>query len=104
MDYFPKVIQVIPTVEYTVYVYFDDGNIKLYDANKLITKGIFKQLQYDNLFIETCTVINDTLAWTPDRSYNTSTCLDIDPFTLYECATVDEPEHLFIMGGEPGCN
>ena len=74
MDYFPEVIQVIPTTDYKVYIYFDDGTIRLYDASKLITKGIFKQLQKDNLFIETCTVLNHTLAWSTDKSYNDKTC------------------------------
>ena len=96
MDYFPEVIQVIPMADYKVYIYFDDGTIKLYDASKLITKGIFKQLQIDNLFIETCTVLNHTLAWTVDKSYNTETCLDIDPFNLYNnCPIVSEPIELF---------
>ncbi len=30
MDYFPEVIQAIPTDDYTVYVYFDNGSLKLY--------------------------------------------------------------------------
>ena len=96
MDYYPEVIQVIPTHEYKVYIYFDDGTIKLYDATKLITRGIFQQLQKDNLFIDTCTVLNSTLAWTPDKSYSEETCLDIDPISLYEnCPIVDEPIELF---------
>ena len=96
MDYWPEVIQVIPTREYKVYIYFDDGTIRLFDASELITKGVFRQLQYDNLFIETCTVINNTLAWTPDKSYSETTCLDLDPINLYQnCSIVDEPKELF---------
>jgi len=94
------VLQVIPAYDYKVYIYFDDGTIRLFDASELVTKGIFKQLQHNNLFIETCTVINNTLAWTPDKSYSPWTCLDLDPTTLYNnCPIVDEPMELFKQGG-----
>ena len=96
MDYWPDVLQAIPTPDYKVYIYFDDGTIRLYDASKLVTQGIFQQLQRDNLFMETCTVLNHTLAWTPDKSYSEETCLDLDPINLYEnCPIVDEPMGLF---------
>ncbi len=96
MDYFPEVIQVIPTDDYKVYLYFDDGTIRLYNASELVTKGIFRQLTINNLFYESCTVLNGTLAWTPDFSYDVSTCLDLDPIVLYEtCPIVDEPAKLF---------
>lgn len=98
MDYFPEVIQVIPTKDYKVYIYFDDGTIRLYDASKQITQGVFKQLQSDNLFIEACTVLNHTLAWTVDKSYSEETCLDLDPITLYKtCPIVNEPLELFAI-------
>ncbi len=58
-----KVIQVIPTKDFKVYIYFIDGKIKLFDAKELIQKGVFKQLQDIDIFINTCTVLNDTLAW-----------------------------------------
>ncbi len=98
MTGFPEVVQVIPTIEHTVYLYFDDGNIKLYDAKDLITKGIFKPLGDINLFIETCTVLNRTLAWTLDKSYDRTTCLDLDATVLYEtCPNVEEPTELFLQ-------
>ncbi len=97
MDYFPEVIQAIPTDDYTVYVYFDDGSIKLYNAKELVTKGIFTPLQDIEKFKNTCTVLNGTLAWDLDGNYDESTCLDIDPFSIYEgCPEVDEPTFLFI--------
>ncbi|KGN02062.1 hypothetical protein Z969_07150 [Clostridium novyi A str. 4570] len=93
MEYMPEVIQVIPTDNFEVYVYFDDGSIHLYDARYLIKKGVFKVLQDINLFKEKCTVLNKTLAWSLDGSYDESTCLDIDPFLIYEeYPEVDEPE------------
>jgi hypothetical protein len=98
MDYWPDVLQVIPTKDYKVYIYFDDGSIRLFDASELLTKGKFCQLKEDNNFIETCTVINNTLAWTLDKSYSDKTCLDIDPISLYEnCPVVDEPGELFAL-------
>ena len=51
MEYMPEVIQVIPDDNYKVYVYFDDGSIKLYDASDLIKQGIFTKLQDINIFI-----------------------------------------------------
>ena len=96
MNYFPEVIQVIPTTEHKVYIYFDDGTIRLFDAKEIITRGVFKPLQDVNIFIDTCTVINHTLAWSLDKSYSEETCLDIDPNTLYEtCPVVEEAEELF---------
>lgn len=96
MDYFPEVIQVIPTEDYEVYIYFDDGSIKLYDAKDIITKGIFKSLQDKKVFIEACTVLNGTLAWDIEGKYDNTTCLDLDPLELYEsCPEVEEPWELF---------
>ena len=64
MDYWPDVIQVIPTPDYKVYIYFDDGTIRLYDAVELVDKGVFKPLKDIKVFMETCTVLSHTLAWT----------------------------------------
>jgi len=50
MEYYPEVLQVVPTADYKVYIYFDDGTIRLYDASSLVKKGVFKQLQKDALF------------------------------------------------------
>ena len=95
MDYWPAVIQVIPTDDYQVYVYFDDGTIRLFDARELVSQGRFQTLTQSNLFYDACTVINETLAWTLDGSYSENNCLDLDPTTLYEISPiVDEPLHL----------
>lgn len=96
MEYMPEVIQVIPTDNFKVYVYFDDGSIHLYDASNLIKCGVFKVLENVNLFKEKCTVLNGTLAQSLDDSYDESTCLDIDPFVIYEeYPEVYEPEFVF---------
>ena len=89
---FRKVVQVVPTNDYRVYVYFADGKIKLYDASKLVEKGVFKQLKDIELFKNSCTVLNDTLAWDISGTYDPSNCLDVDPNNIYDsCPDVDEP-------------
>lgn len=47
---FPNIDQVVPTEEYTVYVYFDDGKIVCYDAKPLLEKEVFTVLRDINLF------------------------------------------------------
>ena len=96
MEYWPEVLQAIATKEHVVYLYFDDGTIRFFDAAKILEIGNFKELKHKNLFVEACTVLNGTLAWTLDFSYNPETCLDLDPDVLYrECPIVEEPHWLF---------
>ena len=96
MEYMPEVIQVIPTDDFKVYVYFDDGSIKLYDASEDIKLGIFMKLGDLILFKNCCTVLNGTLAWDLEGNYDETKCLDLDPFNIYENSPdVEEPEFLF---------
>lgn len=89
---FHKIIQVFPTNEYKVYLYFTDGKIKLFDAKELLEKGIFQELKNMEKFQETCVVLNDTLAWDLSGKRDPSDCLDLDPEELYErCPDVEEP-------------
>ena len=39
MDYQPSVVQAVPGPEKTVYAYFSDGSVRLFDAAPLIAKG-----------------------------------------------------------------
>ncbi|KAB2951163.1 DUF2442 domain-containing protein [Heliorestis acidaminivorans] len=92
---FPKVVQVVPTHNYRVYLYFEDGKIKLFDASKLIEKGVFQQLQDIDVFKSTCTVMNHTLAWDLSGKFDPTDCLDLDPEELYNsCPDVEEPSFL----------
>ncbi|WP_333649187.1 DUF2442 domain-containing protein [Lacrimispora sp.] len=88
-DYFPIVVQVIPLDNYHVQVFFDDGKIVEYDAAKDLQGGIFKQLQDIRIFKDSCTILNDTLAWDISGDRNPSECIDIDPFTLYELESIN---------------
>nr|MCR5792354.1 DUF2442 domain-containing protein [Lachnospiraceae bacterium] len=87
---FPKVVQVIPKENYTVYVYFDDGKIVCYDASHMLDKESFCILKNIDIFMNTCTVMNDTLAWDIKMNRDNTSCLDIDPDTLYELPYVNE--------------
>ena len=60
---FPKVVQVVPMKDYTVYVYFEDGKIVCYDMKNMLDKEVFRPLKDISAFTDTCTVMNDTLAW-----------------------------------------
>ncbi len=89
-DYFPTVVQVIPQTDYTVYVYFDDGKIVLYDLSEKIDKEIFRSLREVNTFINACTVMNGTLAWDIAGNRDKTKCIDIDVFSLYELPPIEE--------------
>ena len=87
---FPKVVQVIPMKDYSVYVYFEDGKIVCYDMSHMIEKDAFSLLKNVDIFMNTCTVLNDTLAWDISMNRDNTTCLDIDPDTLYALPFVEE--------------
>lgn len=83
MEYFPEIVQVIPYEDFTVSVYFSDGKIVLYDIKPFLHTEVFYKISDINIFMETCTVLNDTLAWDIEGNRNESKCIDIDPETLY---------------------
>ncbi len=43
-----------------------------------------------DIFMNTCTVLNDTLAWDISMNRDNTTCLDIDPDTLYALPFAEE--------------
>lgn len=51
---FPKVVQVVPMKDYTVYVYFEDGKIVCYDMKNMLDKEVFKPLKDISVFTDTC--------------------------------------------------
>lgn len=80
---FHNVVQVIPYEDYNVYVYFDDGKIVCYNAKPLLEKKGFAPLKDKQFFMNSCTILNDTLAWDISGNRDAGTCLDIDPDMLY---------------------
>ena len=83
MDYFLEIVQVIPHKDFTVSVYFSDGKIVLYDAKPFLHTEVFSKVSDIDVFMESCTILNDTLAWDVAGDRNESECIDIDPDTLY---------------------
>ena len=88
-DYFPTVVQVIPLDNYHVQVFFNDGKIIEYDATNDLQSVIFSPLKDIKVFKESCTVLNDTLAWDITGNRDVSNCIDIDPFVLYELPAIN---------------
>lgn len=94
---YPRIVQVVPTKEHTVYVYFEDGKIVCYDVKPLFEKEVFVALKEVDVFMQTCTIMNDTLAWDITGNKDNSKCIDIDPDTLYELDAVNDLD-LFCEG------
>lgn len=90
MDYTPEIVQVIPHGDYTVSVYFVDGKIVRYDVKPKLGRGVFKALENIEVFMDRCTIMNDTLAWDIDGTNNPASCIDIDPDMLYSLEHVEE--------------
>lgn len=89
-EYFPIVVQVVPKDDYHVQVFFDDGKIVEYDASQELQGEVFRPLQDIEVFKDTCTVLNDTLAWDLSGNRDTGNCIDIDPFMLYALQSIND--------------
>lgn len=88
-EYYPIVVQVLPLDNFHVQVFFSDGKIVDYDATENLQYDIFKPLKDIEKFKDTCTVLNNTLAWDLSGNRDVSDCIDIDPFTLYELESIN---------------
>jgi hypothetical protein len=81
----PKLFQVFPTDDYKVYLYYDNGEIKIYDCKWILDRdGIFEEIKDINNFKELCTIMNSTLAWDVSRKRDPYNCIDVCPDTTYE--------------------
>jgi hypothetical protein len=88
----PRVVQVLPTDEHSIYAYFNDGSVHLYDAKPIISRGgAFKALEDSDVFVNTATVLNHTVAWDLSGRRDEYDCLDIDPWTVYNSPKVADP-------------
>lgn len=90
MDYFPEIVQVVPHPDYTVTVYFHDGKIVRYDMAPNLDKEVFAVLKDLQVFMDACTILNDTLAWDLSGDRNPETCIDIDPDMLYSLPETED--------------
>ena len=93
MELIPQVVQAVAGQNYSVYVYFHDGTVRLLDASHLVQNGgVFAPLQDADFFLDRLTVLNDTVAWDVDGNRDPYTCIDLDPCQLYEtCPVVEDP-------------
>lgn len=91
MEIIPKVVQAVAGRNFSVYVYFHDGTIRLLDASPLVRKGgVFAPLRDPVFFRDRLTVINDTVAWDMDGNHDPCTYVDLDPCELYESSPIVE--------------
>ena len=90
--FWPKVLQVVPTDDYGVYVYFNDGSVRLFNVKSLIKPGtIFEPLQDITFFKSKLAVINETVAWDLGGNRDPRKCIDLDPFVIFEQPQVADP-------------
>ncbi len=84
----PGLFQVVPTDNYSVYLYYDNGEIREYDCKWILKEDrAFEKLHNLNTFIESCTVLNKTLAWDISGRRDSYHCIDICPDTIYTEST-----------------
>jgi hypothetical protein len=82
----PDVEQVIATNNYELIIYFHTGHIKIYDCKWILNMSddtVFAPLKDFNTFVNSLTVLNNTVAWTIDGSYSSRTCVDLDSLVLF---------------------
>ena len=80
----PKLFQVLPTNDFKIYLYYDSGEIKLYDCSWILKEtGIFTKIHDIHVFKELCTIMNGTLAFDISLIRDPYNCIDICPDTIY---------------------
>lgn len=90
--FWPQVFQVLPTDNFEVYAYMNDGSVRLYDVKPLLKKGtVFEPLIDLATFKEKLSVINYTIAWDMGGNRDQQKCIDIDPFSVFEKPKVADP-------------
>ncbi len=81
----PKLYQVLPIDGFKVYLYYDNGEIKLYDCKWVLEEtGVFTEIHDNDMFKEICTIMNGTLAFDISHTRDPYNCIDICPDTVYE--------------------
>jgi len=91
-EFLPKVLQVVPTDDFKVYAYFNDGSVRLFDAKPLIVPNtVFEPLQDITFFKSKLAVINDTVAWDIGGNRDPRKCIDLDPLVIFEQPAVADP-------------
>jgi len=70
----PRVVAVVPNDDYTLTLTFTNGEVKVYDMNPLLDKGVFRDLQNIGYF-RCARIAHGTVEWPREQ--------DICPDTLY---------------------
>ena len=93
MELFPKVLQAVAGDGFSIYIYFNDGSVRFYDAAPLLARGgVFEPIRNPDVFRRRLTVLNDTVAWDIAGTMDPRSCIDLDPWELYEsCPVVVDP-------------
>ena len=93
MRYFsPMVLQAVPTDNFEVYAYMNDGHVHFFDVKPLLKQGtVFEPLEDIDTFKSTITVMNETVAWDLGGNRDVTKCIDLDPHILFESAVVKDP-------------
>jgi len=90
--FFPEVLQAMPTDDYKVYTWFNDGSVRCVDVKPLIKPGtVFWEISDIGAFRSKLTVINDTVAWDIGGNRDESECIDLDPETIFDGEEVEDP-------------
>ena len=90
--FWPQVLQVLPTDNFEVYAYMNDGSVRLYDVKPLLKKNtVFESLMDIQTFKSKLKIINNTIAWDMGGNRDPYKCIDIDPFTIFEKPPVADP-------------
>jgi hypothetical protein len=78
-----KVIRVIPHPNYTLELWFDTGDHRLFDVTAYLNRGVFQRLQDVSLFLKARAALG-TVVWPGE--------IDLAPETLYDLSVpIDEP-------------
>ena len=90
--FMPAALQVLPTDDFGIYVYCNDGTVRYYNAKELLKPNtVFEPLMDINEFKKRITVMNGTIAWDMTGDRDEYKCVDLDPCMLEELPIVDDP-------------
>ncbi len=90
--FWPVVLQVVPTDDFGIYVYFNDGSVRFFDVKPLLKKDtVFEPMMDIDFFKNSLSIINDTVAWDMNGDGDPQKCVDLDPFVLFEQPCVSDP-------------
>ena len=93
MEQSPEITKAVAGDDYTVYAYFTDGTVRLFNVKPFIGRlGLYASLSDEEMFRDCLTVMHGTVAWDLTGERDEKRCIDLDPLTIYENSTiVDDP-------------